>query len=368
MARRSEATREAVWDAMERLRSAGDPRWDSPMRLRIAIGSVGSFSTITQHRDAWREAHKSHTPILEARCEVPPEARDAASDAIAKAVEQAWRTAKDHAAAAAEDIRRKANADVTAANRDRDDALEEARRLEHELAEAEAALKEQRERSIRAEQLGAELAATNKSLQYQIEQALVVVREQQEATIKSLDQASFREQALASDLDREAQRAAELGAKLAKVNSQLVDVEANYTEQTNRLIELQQTLMTTQADASEWRAKGSSVEKDLKRINSENYELKQQINQLTERMTALSAEIIRVSERAEIMEQERQTADRKAAHASEMIHKLEAKIDVLVRSEALFKRQLEDERERGSRQEAHLGKFVASLATIAERS
>lgn len=367
MARRPEATREAVWEAMERLRLAGDPRWDSPMRLRVAIGSVGSFSTITQHRDAWREAHKSRTPSIETPCEVPPEARDAASDAIAKAVEQAWRTAKDHAAAATEEIRRKSIADVTAAHRDRDDALEEAKRLERELAEVHEALKEQRERTLRAEQLGAEQAIANKSLQNQIEQALVVIREQQEAALNARDEVTVRERALRVDLDRETQRANEMSAQCSKIKTHLVDIEAKFADQTDRLIGLQQNLVAQQKEVSEWKNRGEAAEKNLQQEKSEINELKQKINQLTESMTELSAEKIRLSERSKIMEQERRNEEQKAANATEMIHKLETKIEVILRSEAQLKSQLQDQRERTSRHEVQMSSLVERLALIAER-
>jgi chromosome segregation ATPase len=241
MARRTEATREAVWEAMERLRGAADPRWDSPTRLRAAIGGVGSFTTITQHRDAWRAAHENDAAAdAEGPVEVPPEARDAAGDAITKAVEQTWRTARDHAAALTEQVRRKAAEDVAVARRDRDEALDEARRLERELADADGELEKQRERIKKLDDLSSELAASNKGLREQVDQALLVIRDLQESASKVRLAADEREGSLRADLERAAEREAALNSNVTELKArvaaaeELAKAQAGETEKARR--------------------------------------------------------------------------------------------------------------------------------------
>lgn len=364
MARRSEATREAVWEAMERLRLAGDPRWDSPMRLRIAIGSVGSFSTITQHRDAWREVHQSTLATPATSSEIPTEARDLANDAIAKAVEQAWRTARDHAAAATEDLRRKALAEMTAANRDREDAIEEAKRLERELAEAQEAMAEQRTRAVKAESLYQELASANSGLRNQIEQALIMIREHQEAFNKAQAEAGTREKDLREQMAREMCRSDEMSQQVVELRSRLAELDSELTEKTKHIAYLETELAAAKADSHASKLQFEIAEKTLQKAQSDTQDLERKVQMLQEVSTKVSEENIRLSERAKIMEDERQAADQRSAHATEMYRKLEPQ---LLRLEGSLQQQLDEEQTRRKRLDDQLAEMSQTMAKVVER-
>lgn len=210
-----ERTKQAVGAAIEQLRARGVQTWRSPSMIRREMG-FGSLSDIIVFRNDWiaeQGEHERHGASALGR-DVPPQAQEAAAAATSRLVSEAWRNAREAAAAEVEEARRGAREEAAVARADRDEVVADLERLEGQLAEAMERVAAMGRHADAAHEQHRELAAANGDLRRQLEQALVLIGEQQDSASKARVASEAGASALRDDLMRAAERERDLRAAL----------------------------------------------------------------------------------------------------------------------------------------------------------
>lgn len=244
MGRIAAHTQEQVFEAADKLAANGQEV--TATTLREVLGR-GSFSTLGKHIDAWQQARKAApAPVI---LEMP--------ESVKAAFAQCWQAAASEAGKEIAAIREKADAEIKGIKRRLNEALAEVERLEDD-ANADAARLETAETALAAERAASHQAATEAAAR---EAALTATADQMRQQIEA-QQAELAHVHAEAEAARN-QHAAELtrltadftrqlgeqAAALAGVQSQLEQANAQVQTFTDRVHALTGELMQARAEA-----------------------------------------------------------------------------------------------------------------------
>jgi len=273
MGRIAAHTQEQVFEAANKLAANGQEV--TATTLREVLGR-GSFSTLGKHIDAWQQARKAApAPVV---IDMP--------ESVKAAFAQCWQAAASEAGKEIAAIREKADAEIKTTKRRLDEALAEVERLEEE-ANADAARLETAEGALSAERTASHQAATD---------------------------AAAREAALAATAEQMRQQIEAQQAELARVHAEAEAARNQHSAELSRLT----------ADFSrqlgEHAAALAGVQAQLDQANA-------QVQAFTERVHALSGELMQARAEAQRLDELRRHAAEDAERAHQARTKAETERD-----------------------------------------